>query len=313
MIVYDELIATTLSQFWDKPVITGILRAIADELQEVYTIQQQLRKLTDIDSQEGVNLDNIGDIVGISRADAQGIILRDDAYEMTDDLYRKMLKYKILLNNSAATYYDIINGIKLIWNVNNVTYIEDREKPATYIISLGEHDISEYDALSARTLTIRAAGVKVRYMIAWAIRVRHIWETKIADVIHTNTIPFFGSVRRIDGTLQLNGTYQLDAAVEGSGQIIYDMHPIKHKWNSRIQDIYDVPERLMITPNDNTAWVTMEKPTGAGSVPPQDFPADNGNYIESNNNLSAEFENDGLIISYISDISFEIEYQPTKI
>ena len=63
--MYEEWKQLTLSQFWGKQKIEGIMRAISEELQEVYEIQQQLRTLTNIDIQEGVNLDNIGDKISL--------------------------------------------------------------------------------------------------------------------------------------------------------------------------------------------------------------------------------------------------------
>ena len=120
MNAYDEWKQLTLSQFWGKRILGGIMRAICEELQEVYEIQQQLRTLTNIDTQEGVNLDHIGDIVCVSREDAQEILLKDESFEMTDELYRNVLKFMIALHGSSATYYDIIDGIWLIWNLENV-------------------------------------------------------------------------------------------------------------------------------------------------------------------------------------------------
>lgn len=156
MIAYDEWKKLTLSQFWSKKILNGIIRSISEELQEVYDIQQQLRSLTNIDVQQGVNLDNIGDIVCVSREKAQEILLKDEQFEMTDDLYRNVLKFMIALHGSSATYYDIINGIRLIWDVDNVTYSEDRAHPASYTLDLGERDPDDDKTANSRTLTIRA-------------------------------------------------------------------------------------------------------------------------------------------------------------
>ena len=79
--MYEEWKQLTLSQFWGKKKIEGIMRAISEELQEVFEIQQQLRTLTNIDTQEGVNLDNIGDIVCLSREDAQKILRKDKSFD----------------------------------------------------------------------------------------------------------------------------------------------------------------------------------------------------------------------------------------
>ena len=167
MIVYDDWKNLTLSQFWGKRVLDGIIRAISEELQEVFDILQQIRTLTDIDKQEGVNLDNIGDIVCVTREDAREVLLKDEAFEMTDELYRKVLKFMIAMHNSSATYYDIANGLRLIWSLEDVRYSEDRERPASYTLDLGERDPDDDKVVRSRTLTILAAGVNARYLIRW--------------------------------------------------------------------------------------------------------------------------------------------------
>ena len=92
--------------------------------------------LLNIDAQEGVNLDHIGEIVSLSRTEAHEFIVTNEEFEMTDELYRKMLRYKILLNNSNATYYDIMEGVSIIWDTDNVIYREDPSRPATIFLDL---------------------------------------------------------------------------------------------------------------------------------------------------------------------------------
>lgn len=347
MIIYEEWKKATLSQFWGKKILGGIIRAISEELQEVYTIQQQLRSLTDIDAQEGVNLDNIGDIVCLGREDAQEILLKDEAFEMTDELYRKVLKFMIALHSSSATYYDIINGIKLIWNLADVSYSEDRNRPATYILNLGEREIDEDSAVDARTLTIRAAGVKALYRIAWMLRICHTeWRTRVALVKYEASILFFGGVRKIDGSLQLNGTYRLDAAVEGRGQVDYLLKPNVFSHSTYLEGVYDIPQRLIISTYDDSLNVakneaaitgfqghemtaTIEEGRLVVSSGGEPMTEDNisglrvtgtqersvyaDNYLVSTRELYGGFQDDGLVIYYGATVEFSIEYAATKV
>jgi len=208
--MYEEWKQLTLSQFWGKQKIEGIMRAISEELQEVYEIQQQLRTLTNIDIQEGVNLDNIGDIVCLSREDAQKILRKDKSFEMTDELYRKVLKYMIAVHGSAATYYDIVNGIKLIWNLDNVTYVEDRERPATVLLKFPEFSMDDEDPTVDRILLIRAAGVAVYYSVQYSgdVSQKVLEQIEFPHLTLTTGYRFWHGLY-LDGTCLLDGRYRL--------------------------------------------------------------------------------------------------------
>lgn len=347
MNIYDEWKKLTLSQFWNKKILGGIMRAISEELQEVYAIQQQLRSLTDIETQEGINLDHIGDIVCLSREDAQEILMKDDAFEMTDELYRKVLRFMIALHSSSATYYDIIDGIKLIWNLEGVSYFEDRNRPATYILDLGERDIDEDSAVDARTLTIRAAGVKALYLITWLLKICHdYWRVSVSMVEYKANIPFFGSVRRIDGTLQLNGTYHLDASAEGKGQVDYRLPSVVFPHKTQLEGIQDIPQRLVICAERTEIWmakgesaitgvcgqelaasvedgclaiasdgesVVEDSLSGLRVTGTKEHSVHADDYLVSRKDLYGQFQNDGLTIHYAADAEFSMEITATKV
>lgn len=102
--MYKEWRQLTLSQFWGKKNIEGIMRAICEELQEVYEIQQQLRTLMDIDTQEGVNLDNIGEAKSLRSN------LSDKQDKVPQPLYLQDININDWNNVSAQGWYSGYNS-----------------------------------------------------------------------------------------------------------------------------------------------------------------------------------------------------------
>ena len=95
-----------------------------------------LLNLLDLDLCTGAQLDLIGEIVVLSRYDAR--VMVEQSYEgevLDDDLYRKLIKWKILLNTNDCTYWSIMKGIKMFWDKTPVYYRTDPEIPATIILS----------------------------------------------------------------------------------------------------------------------------------------------------------------------------------
>lgn len=123
-----------IEQFRGKPNIEALVNALSRQLQEVYDFYMQLMTLLSIDQCEGVQLDNIGDIVQMSRLEA--LELADKAgysYTDEDEMYRTFLYYKIFVNTSDCTYSDVMNSIYMLWD-GLLEYAEDANVPATIIL-----------------------------------------------------------------------------------------------------------------------------------------------------------------------------------
>lgn len=120
------------------------LLAQANELEQVY---QSLALITDIDQAEGVNLDVIGDIVGVPRIITEAIIkeffgfsgallaqnfgeegnpaiggrFRDEVEGITgstvlaDPEYRLLIRAKIVRNHARGTNDDVLNGLSYLF------------------------------------------------------------------------------------------------------------------------------------------------------------------------------------------------------
>lgn len=126
------------SQFKGKPKIEALCACFDRQFAEIEQCFQQLLLLLDIEKAEGKQLDRIGDIVVLSRAQA-GLLAAQGGnidFDVIDDVrYRKYLKYKILANTSNATYRDIITAVKTIWDVDKVSYNENVDGPASLTVS----------------------------------------------------------------------------------------------------------------------------------------------------------------------------------
>ena len=69
------------SQYSDRPNILAYIEALLDAYQELEDVFQFMALQTDIDVAEGVNLDIIGEIVGISRIIPDSIAIQFFGFE----------------------------------------------------------------------------------------------------------------------------------------------------------------------------------------------------------------------------------------
>lgn len=154
--MYDVHILREFPQeFQDKKNIEILVRAFTRQLDDLYAASADLKKLCDVDSVQGKQLDGIGEIVVLSRSDAMRLIQGPITYDIMDDEhYRHYLKYKILKNTSTCTYYDMIAAVQMLWGADDIEYFEDPEEPATVTMTFPEPD-AEFDEVPP----IRAAGV----------------------------------------------------------------------------------------------------------------------------------------------------------
>lgn len=187
-------------QFKEKPNFDGLIATwleSSEELQETYSDIDDIKY---IDRASGVQLDNIGKIVGQPRVliDAdliaffgfQGLSISrsygdlDDPSKggrwkgigetttgnitLSDNEYRIFLRAKIIRNRTTATTEDVIESVKFLFQADKVHLIEG-ENPASYSVSIGkilsqqEKNLIKYDYRDGvkRNLIVKPAGVKV--------------------------------------------------------------------------------------------------------------------------------------------------------
>lgn len=107
---YKEFIKLLTQQYQTKENFTGILESAADEANEIESAIFEVRDEYYLSTAVGVQLDNIGDILGLTRDG------RDD------ESYRTLLEIKAEINLSAGTPESLIKTASAIYNAENVEY-----------------------------------------------------------------------------------------------------------------------------------------------------------------------------------------------
>ena len=158
----DKLIKDFPQQFTQKKNIEAIASAIDNQVKHLVDVFQSIKLDTALDTAVGKQLDRIGDIVGLTRAEAALLCGKEIHFSVLgDDRYRAYLKYKAYKNSNSCTYYDLIKELLVVWGVDKIIYEENESYPATVILTvpLSEDEDNNIGQIPA----IAPAGVSVLY------------------------------------------------------------------------------------------------------------------------------------------------------
>lgn len=205
-------------QFQGKPRIESLLNVFSKQIEELYDVYNQLDMETDLDTAIGKNLDRVGDIMNLSRKDAHLIVRAAENAEITDSLYRQVLRYKAIVNSCDCTYYDIMDSINLLWNTDNIEYVESEDRPATVLLTMPTVSLDSIDPAVGRILTLKPAGVAMVYTVGyWADFLLMNYERFLFNNLRLHwkllfyQFAFGDRVRRLDGTWLLDGSVLLSS------------------------------------------------------------------------------------------------------
>lgn len=162
--VIDEWMNDLPSQFQGKKNIDVLLNAFSRQLQEVQQMFADLYEKTDLDVATGQNLDYVGTIIPLTRKEAgelAGIGVTDPV--ISDDRYRQFLRYKNLVNTNECTYYDLMDGLALLWDVSPIYYIEDPDLPATIILTMPFLEPGGEAIPLGEVPMVKSAGVRIEF------------------------------------------------------------------------------------------------------------------------------------------------------
>lgn len=157
----QKLITDLPDQFKGKERIEAFMVAVGRQLDDVKQFYDDLNTKRTLDTAEGAQLDMIGDILGLTRTQA-GDLISDWGAVDDDEIYRYVLKYKVLQNSCISTYYDVVKSLQLLWGTSSLAYSEDPEAPARITITLS----SDTEILTSSlwgTLMIKPAGVALYF------------------------------------------------------------------------------------------------------------------------------------------------------
>ncbi|OOF52574.1 DUF2612 domain-containing protein [Rodentibacter trehalosifermentans] len=139
--------ANQLAQFRYSPNLQKLFRVLFEPYQSLQNALRQNLEQRDLDTAKGKQLDGIGDIVGLSRpyinrdgewyfgfrgqsrgkgfsqAPIRNLALLTNNQQiqfMSDEPYRRLLRWKIIANNSQGTLDDVINACLVLFNATRV-------------------------------------------------------------------------------------------------------------------------------------------------------------------------------------------------
>lgn len=188
--ILDKWLQDIPQQFQGKRNIEVIISAFAKQLQELEQVFEDLNTKTDLETATGLNLDMVGTIIPLSRKEAgelAGVGVTDPV--ISDERYRQFLKYKNLVNTNRCTYYDLMTGLQLLWDVQPVYYIEDPDMPATIILTMPFLKPGGEVVRLGEVPMIKPGGVRIefQYQIKVVVETLVNWIYRVYDVPLCNT------------------------------------------------------------------------------------------------------------------------------
>lgn len=182
-------------QFTDKPVFDKYLQLLILGQVEIQEALKQMMQLRSIDTAQGTQLDNIGEIVGQPRelldtdlleyfafagyplaasfGDLENSSVGGPLYNLGDPLagntllndeqYRLFIKAKILKNTTTATPEDLLRFVSFVFGVEVSNLVSEGD--ASYTILLGRQLTSFERTLLTYTFSDRDVGAKNYFVI----------------------------------------------------------------------------------------------------------------------------------------------------
>ncbi len=162
MTTAEKWLADIPCQFREGHNINAIIKVFSKHIDDVEQMLYDIRDKTTLDTATGQNLDYLGSIIKVTRQEAFSLLRQEAIGSMTDDIYRSVLKFQEIKNNTDATYDDVMRGIYLLWGErSDIHYIEDKSNPARMTINMDDILLDDVDPVSSRPLVIHGGGVDV--------------------------------------------------------------------------------------------------------------------------------------------------------
>lgn len=160
--ISESFLSKLPEQFKRKHNIEAVIRAFAEELEEIGEVFKQLETLRSINAAFGKQLDGIGQIVDLTRVESTSYAGIVDFYVLDDERYRIFLMYKALRNANMCTYPELMEICRLLYRVKLLYYREFKDRPAHFQVMVGaEFDEWMLGMLNNTDLTVKPGGVSV--------------------------------------------------------------------------------------------------------------------------------------------------------
>ena len=225
----QKLLDDLLEQFRGKPKIAAFQRAIARQLGELYAFFYEIYTKQWINQAEGIQLDGIGNIVDLSRADALvWAAMAGQNVPMEDDLYRLYLWFKIFLNTSDGTYSDVARTLQKFWPDVKFFYSEHINIPATMFFTSEPMPMTTDFRIIRIATKVKAAGVSLHFIMQTEANLTADYHAAAVSVFQESYIienPGLGGTAVMYDTAAVNvfdESYIFDNPAMGGTTVIYD-------------------------------------------------------------------------------------------
>lgn len=182
------------TQYTESQKFLAYVRALLESSAELESVLQKVAEQSDIDIAEGVNLDVIGEIVGVSRIIPDSIAVRFFGFEgqpggdvfgeedvlgigsrfrdelepetatsvLADPEYRMLIRAKIVKNHAHGTNEDILQGLAYLFNAPR-TVVEDLGGMAIGVAIGRQLTFQEKALVTVLDILPRPAGVRINW------------------------------------------------------------------------------------------------------------------------------------------------------
>ncbi len=140
--------------------VSKVISIVSAELEEIKSLYQKVEEYNDVDKAEGVALDTIGANIGQYRG------------EVRDEVYRALIKTKILRNRSDGTLNDIVEVLSLALDVEPSDIIM-REDEASTLPNINVLTVP-IEALIRTGMTASQLGRLVNSMVVAGVKMEGI-------------------------------------------------------------------------------------------------------------------------------------------
>lgn len=136
--------------------VQNLIAVLAGPAQDIENALQQLLLNRAVDTAEGVQLDQLGVLVGQPRGG------------LSDDDYRRYLRARIATNRSGGVTEDLIRVASLIVNNVSAVYHVERSGVATVVVRVAGVAVTPATGHTLFTFLDQAASAGVRLMVLWS-------------------------------------------------------------------------------------------------------------------------------------------------
>ena len=149
-----------------RPKFLALLKSILSGLVDAQNFAYNMGRRFDVDSAIGVQLEQIGEWVGLSRSAVEAYNY-SGIYPLPDGIYRNLIKAKIAANHWDGTIPGAYEAWESAFRKQSILAIEDHQdmSMSMYLIGIDGSGIFK-EVIKQGLISFKPAGVRIRYLFS---------------------------------------------------------------------------------------------------------------------------------------------------